>query len=170
MALASLSETTEIVSTRSLITDRRWDLAVKWRFFKHLIHGGDPDSDRVYRWHIEKRSGRRMRAGVPTDKWKRSLDDYVASAGSLAGSMGMQGFLPEFAIPVDPAGELLGGAHRLACSLALGLETVRVERSVNRVWAPAWNEAWFIENGMNAADLERLRKDWQELNGLSHNC
>jgi hypothetical protein len=32
-----------------------------------------------------------------------------------------------------------------------------------QVWAPAWGEQWFIDQGMGAGDLERLRHDWQTL-------
>lgn len=128
-----------------------------------LLHGGDESAERVYRWHIEKRIGARMAAGLPTDKWKRGPDDYVHSAKRLLGSIHGGGFHRLGAIPVDPEGELLGGAHRMACALALGIADVPVTRERIRVWAPAWGEAWFIENGMEEGDLARLSQDWQAL-------
>ena len=151
------------VRPRELLTPRRFDIAVKWRFFRHLMNGDDPDSERVYRWHIEKRSGHRMRAGIPTDKWKRSVADYISSAASLLDLMSNKGFNPEYAIPVDPDGEILQGAHRLACALALGFDAVSVARSEQMVWAPAWGLEWFADKGANAEDLARIAGDWHFL-------
>lgn len=151
-----------LLPPKSLVTARRLDIAVKWRFFRHLVGGNDRDSERVYRWHIDQRSGNRIRAGVATDRWKRSLDDYVEAACRLVGSMAF-GFDPAFPIPVDPDGEILDGSHRLACALALGLGAVPVERSDRHVWAPHWGYDWFVERGMPADDLERTLADWNSL-------
>jgi hypothetical protein len=137
------------------------DLAVKWRLFRYLLSGEDADAVRIYLWHIEKRSGARMQQGLATDAWKRSLDDYLASAASLCRSMAYHGFHPSGAIPIDPDGELLGGAHRVACALALGIETVPVDRRADRVWAPRWDYEWFVANGMGEDGLSRLKADWE---------
>jgi hypothetical protein len=101
-----------------------------------------------------------MSAGLSTDQWKRTLDDYVASAKALHASMVDKGFDPAWPIPVDPDGELLGGAHRLACAMALGIESVAVTHSPGYVWAPAWGVAWFTAAGMAHDDLMRLTDDW----------
>ena len=138
---------------------------MKARLFKSLRHGGDPDAERVYRWHIEERSGHRMRAGLATDKWKRSVEHYLIAARSLINAMAHEGFRCEFAVPVDPDGEFLDGSHRIACALALGLREIAVEHRPNRVWADAWDEAWFKNHGCPAEDLDRIRRDWQSLHG-----
>lgn len=152
--------------TARLVTPRRWDLAVKWRYFRAIL-GCEPDcapeAITLYLWHIEKRSGRRMSAGLATDGWKRTLPDYITSAEKLLKDMAHHGFRPEYSIPIDPNGELLDGSHRLACALALGLPAVPVVHRTQYVWAPAWGEAWFVENGMTGEDLERLRQDWKSL-------
>lgn len=150
------------VRPKTLLTPRRYDLAVKYRFFRQLRHGGDPDAWRVYLWHIEKRSGARMRAGLATDKWKTHPGDYVSSSMELLQSMAVDGFDPAYAIPLDPNGELLGGAHRVACALALD-KAVIVEHLPQAAWAPAWGRPWFVRNGMDGMDLMRLDKDWAEL-------
>jgi hypothetical protein len=143
------------------VTPRRWDLAVKWRLFRHLIKGNDPDAERVYRWHIEARSGHRMKAGVPTDKWKRSADDYVDFASILLLSMKSRGFHPGGVIPVDQDGELLDGSHRVACAIALDIPVIPyVVMRERQAWAPAWGEEWFVKEGCPAEDLERLRSDF----------
>jgi hypothetical protein len=136
---------------------------VKARYFRHLRGGGDPDSERLYRWHIEVRSGRRFEAGLTTDGWKRSVDHYVISAKSLLNAMEHEGFKPRYPIEVDPDNELLNGSHRLACALVLGIEQVPIERKHWKVWAPAWGEQWFKDNGMDEADLTRLREDWRKI-------
>lgn len=130
-----------------------------------LLHGGDPDAERVYRWHIEQRVGPRIERGLASDFWKRSVDDYVRSAKRLLASIHAGGFHSAGAIPIDPEGELLGGAHRMACALALGIADVPVTRERIRVWAPAWGLDWFTLNGMGEADLARLKEDWDGLRG-----
>lgn len=136
------------------------DLAVKWRFFRQLRNGGDEDAERVYRWHIMERSGHRMEAGLPTDNWKRNVDQYVLAATALYESMSRSGFQTAGAVPVDPNGELLDGSHRVACALARGLPQIPVMRLSRKVWAPAWDLAWFAVHRMSRADLRRLLDDF----------
>src|SRR5688572_21516981 len=144
--LTTPAESFSTLPTGALVTERRYDLAVKWRLFRHWLEGSDEDSVRVYLWHIAARSGKRLQQGLATDAWKMTLDDYVVSAALLCRSMAYSGFDPSHAVPIDPDGELLGGAHRVACALALGLDVVPVERRENRVWAPAWGIDWFRDN------------------------
>lgn len=152
-----------LLPARTLVTPRRLDLALKYRFFRHLIDGKDPEAETLYRWHIEARSGYRMRAGLATDGWKRSVDHYVISAKALCNAMAHEGFRPECAVPIDPDGELLGGAHRVACALALQIKEIPVARQSRFAWAPPWDEQWFRDNGMKEEDLARLGGDRQSL-------
>lgn len=143
------------------------DLAVKWRFFRHLYGGEDPDSERVYRWHIEKRSGARIEAGLATDKWKTKIDDYVSSATGLFKSMSLNGFDERYPVPIDPDGELLNGSHRVACALALEIPYIPVELRPEYVWAPPWDYLWFCgaKDSKYSADVRRILEDWIVLNG-----
>ena len=147
--------------TKVLVTPRRWDLAIKKALFDHLLLGGSPNAVKLYRWHIEARKASNAKLGLGMDS-KRDTDHYIETAAALCASMALRGFIdvPEWRIPVDPNGELLGGAHRVACALALGIEEVPVVRMPTPCWAPPWGEAWFIENGMDEEDLERLRADY----------
>lgn len=104
-----------------------------------------------------------MRAGLATDKWKTSVDDYVVAAGNLLTSIRWIGFSLDHPIPVDPFGELLGGAHRLAAALALDLNAVPVEPIPMRAWAPAWDRQWFVANHVPTDDLERIMADWKSM-------
>jgi hypothetical protein len=137
---------------------------VKWRLFNYFLLGGDNDAVRVYRWHITQRAASNAKLGLGMDG-KADTDTYIETAAALCASMALRGFVdvPEWRIPVDPNGELLGGAHRVACALALGIEEVPVVRMPTPCWAPPWGEAWFVENGMDEEDLERLRQDWAVL-------
>lgn len=151
-----------ILSPRALITPRRWDVAAKYRFFCHLRQGGDPDSERIYRWHILARKASNAKVNLGMDG-KSGTDQYVRDCYALIRSMETYGFLPQFPIPIDIDGELLGGAHRLACALALGIDAVPVEGHQRRVFAPAWDNEWFRENGLPDSDYERLKQDWEAL-------
>ena len=101
-----------------------------------------------------------MVAGIPTDKWKQSTDDYVASVRTLLASMQDMGFLASGAVPVDPNGELLDGSHRVACALALGIPQVSVMRLTRKAWAPPWDLAWFATHKMPRAELARVMSDF----------
>lgn len=131
---------------------------MKWRFFNHLLGGDDPDAERVYLWHIQKRRGSGYVDG------EKGINDYVPAARALAESMTAKGFDIWHPVPLDRDGELLGGAHRTACALALGVG-VAIQRINMTAWAPAWDRAWFVERGMAGDDLARLDKDWACLSG-----
>lgn len=94
---------------------------------------------------------------------KSSTDQYVSDCESLLVSMQQKGFSRDYPIPVDPNTELLGGAHRLACALALEIGTVLVQPYSRFVWAPAWDCEWFRKQGMSPPELERLVADWTQL-------
>lgn len=158
--------TLHIVEPARLLTPRRVDVAVKWRFFRHMILKDDAEAEQIYRWHVEQRVGDRIAAGIPADRWKMSVDDYVRSAELLLECMETYGFCatPASAIPVDATGELLGGAHRLACAIALEMNQIAVRQVKEKVFAPAWDLEWF-QSRMTAADLGRLGEDWKRLTG-----
>jgi hypothetical protein len=137
---------------------------VKWRLFRFLLCGGDSDAIRVYRWSIDARKSSNAKLNLGMDG-KANTDHYIETAAALCASMALRGFvdIPEWRIPVDLNGELLGGAHRVACALALEIEDVPVVRKNGWAWAPTWGEQWFVENGMIEEDLERLRLDFEAL-------
>jgi hypothetical protein len=152
----------EMARANILVTPRRYDIAVKYRFFSHLRYGGDPESEKLYRWHIERRKASNAKVNLGMDG-KSGTDQYVRDCCALIRSMNAYGFLPQYAIPIDPDGELLGGAHRLGCALALEIEEVPVVKFEKSAWAPPWNREWFVENGADAEDLARIEKDWLAL-------
>ena len=106
-----------------------------------------------------------MAAGLNTDKWKSRLEHYIFSAKALHKAMVHEGFDSYFPIPIDPNGELLDGSHRVACALALGIKEVPVYLRGHYVWAPAWDDQWFIDNGLSERDMNHLMGDWCEMTG-----
>lgn len=155
----------ENLQPRLLLSPRRLDVAVKWRFFRHLLSGSDSDAEKIYRGTIAARNGARIMAGLTTDGWKSSLDNWVDASKALLASMQENGFIEQHAIPLDKNGELLNGTHRLACALAMGFASVPVWRLPDKeVWAPVWGIEWFRANGMPDAELQRLVNDFEALN------
>jgi hypothetical protein len=145
------------VDARTLLTPVRLDYVVKWRFFRHLIDGDDPDSERVYRWHIMQRTG-----GKEPRSPKATLDDYVQACRDLLASIRDNGFDPGKAVRIGANGLIVGsGAHRIACCLALGVQLAIWRRQ--RRGKHAWDFTWFSDQGMAADDLARLARDWAKL-------
>ena len=167
--LRIVSDPLETVSPSSLVTRRRYDLAVKYNLFRCRLSDSEfdeADAERVYRWHIKKR---RASGFIDAEKQEygvdQTLDRYVADARRLLMSMTIFGFDPQFAIPVDPSGEILGGAHRLAAALALGLNEVPVRCMDQAAWSPDWGCQWFVDQGMGEDDLQRLERNWRVIHG-----
>jgi hypothetical protein len=158
-----MSGSPTLMQARDLITPRRFDIAVKYRYFRHLIDGNDPDSEQIYIWHLQARKAANAKVSLGMDTGKTSTADYTDACKRLLHSMYSKGFDPAYAIPLDPDGELLGGAHRLACALALGIDAVPVTRHDQRAWAPAWGADWFVENDINLGDIDRIREDWRRM-------
>lgn len=150
------------ISPKELITPRRLDLAVKWRFFMDMLPGPKaPWAEGTYRWHIAERMTANAEQGIGMDANKtRSIDEYVDKARDLFRSM-RGGFDHAYPVPIDPAGELLDGAHRTACALALGHD-VAVVHLDRKAWAPAWDEDWFISRAP-ASVVAWVKRDWDEM-------
>lgn len=105
-----------------------------------------------------------MAAGIATDQNKMDLADYRRAATRLFDDMIAYGFRHEGAVPVDRDGELLGGAHRVACALALGLSSVAVlQHRDKHAWAPSWGKQWFADHGMPEPDVKKLAQTMTEL-------
>lgn len=139
-----------------MLTPERLDIAVKWMYFRHLLEGNDPDSERLYCWHIEERTGGREPRG-----WKCSIEDYVTVCKTLLKDMLNFGFNPNYPLEYGKNGKLRGGAHRLACSLLLGLDVYYVVVPANG--AMTWSENWFVRHGIAPEDLQSIKTTWKQL-------
>jgi len=144
-----------------LLTPKRLDLVVKHRFFRHLIDGNDPGAEEVYRWHIMHRT-----KGFERGSWKGTVDDYVRGARELLASMRERGFDPAYPVEITQEGRIMSGAHRIACALALGLPIyVRIRKPPKN--SADWGETWFRRAGMKGEALQRLLRDWKQLQAVA---
>ena len=120
------------------------------------MKGNDEDSERIYRWHIEQRTG-----GREARSWKRSIEDYITACKALLESMLEIGFNPDYPLVYRENGTLREGAHRLACSLLLNLDVYYIVMDVEG--KTIWGEKWFMRHGMSLEDLQRIKAIWEWL-------
>lgn len=71
------------------------------------------------------------------------------------------GFNPAFPLEYGQNGRLRSGAHRLACSLLLGLNVYRVDVPIHVNMT--WGEDWFLRKGMAHGDLQQIKVTWEWL-------
>jgi len=121
-----------------------------------LLKGNDADSERIYRWHIENRTG-----GREARSWKHSIEDYITACKTLLENMLEVGFNSEFPLVYRKNGTLREGAHRLACSLLLGLDVYYIVMDIEG--KTIWDERWFMRHGMDREDLQRIKVTWERL-------
>jgi hypothetical protein len=140
-----------------LLTPQRLDLAIKWRFFRHLIDGDDAGALAAYRTHIDGRTG-----GIEPGSWKQTVDDYATACRDLLRSMQANGFDAESPIVVGANGGLRNGAHRAACAVALGIPAA-VRHSDKPSRARPWDADWLRSHGTASADISRAQLDTEEL-------
>jgi len=138
-----------------LLTPLRLDYVVKYRFFRSLLTGEDQDAERVYRWHILKRTN-----GDEPHSPKSTIEDYIGGCCHLLVSLRGSGFKPSHGLYYRPSLLLrTGGAHRLSASLALGIPIFA--QAVSGEGGATWDYGWFARKGMDQADLDRLMDDWR---------
>lgn len=93
---------------------------------------------------------------------KQSTQDYLTSFKNLVLNMKERGFNDEFPIPVNSSKNILDGAHRIAASMALGLDNIPTrENSDARFWG--WDFKWFCDNGFTLEDKQRILKSFIDL-------
>ena len=146
-----------LVQPRVLLVPYRLDLIVKHRMFRHLMTGGDPEAEALYRWHIEQRTG-----GREPGSQKHTVDDYVAGAGALLTSMRANGFLEACPVRVGSNGRMTAGAHRTACAVALRLRVWRLDLA-QPGRAADWGSDWFLSRGMAADKVAALETEREML-------
>ena len=145
---------------QGIVESQRLDLAIKYRYFKHILTATDPDSERVYRWHIEARTG-----GREPGSWKVSIEDYVEVCHWLALRMPDDGFDVGQPIVIGLNGRLRDGAHRLACALACGVVPYWRRHEKPGI-ARHWDAMELIRCGIADDDMSRVKEDYKELSCL----
>jgi hypothetical protein len=129
------------IDPHHFVTPARLDIVVKLMFFECVKNA------HIYRRHIEGRSGGREKRS-----WKMSVQDYITAAGDLMRSMRANGFDPSEPVELGCNLGLRGGAHRIACALALDI-TIRVRIADKPGNAALWDEAYMRRAGMTDQDL-----------------
>jgi hypothetical protein len=121
------------------------------------MHGGDPEAETAYMVHIIGRTG-----GREPGSWKETVGDYVTACHDLLTSMQARGFDPDHPIVMGSNGRIRNGAHRTACSVALGIPAaIRHRDKPSR--ARPWDADWLRTHGTSAANIARAQHDLQEL-------
>ena len=133
------------------MTPARLDIVVKLMFFEGVRNAG------IYRKHIEGRTGGRERRS-----WKTSVEDYFQAAQNLMRSMRANGFDPSEPVEFGSNLNLRGGAHRIACALALDVH-VRVRIADKPGKAAAWGEEYMRGAGMSDTELSPVLTRFERL-------
>lgn len=152
---ASVEAPQRTCAPRTLLSPQRLDLVVKHDLFRTLIDGGGAPAEDRYRRHILCRTG-------GFEGSKRSVDDYLDAAAALLESLQQRGFQPSVPVPLGALNGLpLDGAHRIAASLALGIDIEVAD--LPGVAGGAWDLEWFRQHGFGREDLEHLLRRYAVL-------
>ena len=144
----------------------RMDVYCKYRlFFEKTLDFETNFTKDFYLKHIEKRTN----FIEPIDNYgsdkKRKIgsEQHLKAADALFRSMKKSGFDPKFAIPYNKG--ILNGAHRLACSLAIGIDPVYKKADG---MAKDWCFRWFKD--FNKRSKMNLLYDYSKFNRVSVFC
>lgn len=122
---------------RKIIYPNRYDIAIKYVYFKHMLNNTDYDEVKtLYKWFIQKRT-----RGVEKRSNKHCVTDYTNAIPELLQSMQLNGFNKDYPIKVDNRLWIHGGSHRLACSLVLNIEPIFLWVEAKYRLRP-WNIEW----------------------------
>ncbi len=127
---------------------------MKVLYFRQLPDTGPADG--LYDRHIEQRTG-----GVEKRSWKLNLNDYNLAAEDLWQSM-RHGFNAAHPVIVGNNLNLMGGAHRIACAIALDCNVHVITKDKPGNAAP-WDEAFMLGRGMSAADMSVILAEQERL-------
>ncbi|HBK46239.1 MAG TPA: hypothetical protein DDZ67_07365 [Xanthomonadaceae bacterium] len=153
------ADTLDHVAPETLWSPERLDIGAKLHFarlYLGLPLPADVDAGDLYRRHILKRTAARE----PDASGKSSIGDYETSFAVLIESIRDHGFHEYAAVPVDGAGRILNGAHRVAAAIALGLKSIPVVRLPAPWKALDWGMGWFLGQGFTPEQINLLLHGW----------
>lgn len=154
----------QFISPYKLLFPERLDIACKYLFFREIQkQTANSDVIHLYTKHIMKRTGgvEKVDKFVPDQSRKMCIDDYIESAKDLFEKMRKHGFDDAYPIHYYEHG-ISNGAHRLACSLVLQLETIPVKKVIPEKYV-TWDEQWFIDNKFTDNEVALLRNTKRKL-------
>ncbi|MDR1941597.1 MAG: hypothetical protein LBQ47_04655 [Endomicrobium sp.] len=143
------------VNASDLVSPQRLDIVVKYLYAKELYCGNLSNKIKsLYARHILMRTGGveppSAIASDPPPK-KEFLQDYFDAFAKLMQSIKENGFDNKTPVPVSKINNLpLNGAHRIACSAALGQ---KIKVHFDERPGGAWDFTWFAEHGFSTEDI-----------------
>jgi hypothetical protein len=159
-----------LVSPFDLISENRLDLVCKYLLFKQIESKSiDENIIDIYNRHIMMRTGGTENTDrfIDNQRTKSTLTDYLEGAKSLFVSMKTKGFDFSFPIPCYEGG-IENGAHRIACSIALGIKEIPVFHSIPKRYLK-WDRSWFENNGFTDQEISLLENTYLKLKETNEN-
>ena len=147
------------VDPAQLLTSRRFDVIAKYLYVKNYVNRGLSDHWKdLYLEHIKVFNGY-----VESDgSGKVGPDGFIDSFNSLIESIRDNGLSGECIIPRGESGDILDGAHRLACALYFGLKVDVVDVEFSSVDF-SFNQDYFQEGGMSDIFLDEMALEYAKL-------
>ena len=152
------------VDPAKLLTPDRLDIVVKVIYARFLLANvqsySDSDPESLYESHIIARTG-----GVEPNAFykKVTVADYKQHYCLLIRQIKENGFDESEPIVVSSrTGMVLNGAHRLAASIACGLNCIPVVYDTNAV-GRRWDFDWFVRHGFSRRELREIALNYLEL-------
>lgn len=145
-----INEITRICS-KELLNINRFDLLAKLDYLKNIEYADKSDwSERVYLEHIKAFNSFNEQDGSD----KNSAKKFINNFNELYESIKRQGFNKDISIiPIDNNGIIIDGAHRLACSIILGLD---VYCWVTNISAKNYSYQYFLNRGFSQEYVDYL--------------
>ncbi|MDC0506276.1 hypothetical protein OAN96_01640, partial [Candidatus Gracilibacteria bacterium] len=123
----------------------RLDVFVKILYIKAFLEGENYEYfKKLYIDHIRIYNGGK-------EEHKNNYKDFLDDFHTLIKSFTEKGFDHDFPIPLNSKGELLNGAHRLACCIYFGIKPV-YKKSPSDI-SINWGLKWFQSNGFKQKDI-----------------
>jgi len=148
------------------LNKNRYDIICKYIFFSALINNSS--DNKVVRDCYEKHIYGRKRNGEDGGKFiddqpiKYSYNDYYDYAVELLKSLQTNGFKEEYAIPYYD-NNIENGAHRIACSLALGIDKIPCFKISTIKKPKPWGKEWFVQKKFPRFYIDMLDKCYKAL-------
>ena len=147
------------VDAVQLLTSGRFDVIAKYLYVKNYVNRGRSDRWReLYLEHVKIFNGYVENDG----SGKVGPESFVNSFDALIESIRGNGLSEDCIIPRGGSGDILDGAHRLACALYFGLQVDVVDVEFSSADF-SFNQDYFEERGMSESYLDEMALEYAKL-------
>ena len=163
------SERAYLKDPRELIGENRLDIVIRVMYAKDQLTGKNLA---LHRDMYKKLMMMQNNGTEPTDNMLSGFfSEYAVKSGwkafdnsfrELLDSMSAEGFVKEYFIPLDRAGRMINGAHRVAAAAALGMMAWVLEYPVY-IKPLIFDETWLGDNGFTAEEISHVWEGLREL-------